>query len=501
MNVLIWFQQWPSHLWHGIAIDLKKRYGVNSFGGIAIDRRYYEFLRKQKEVRYDPLVYWQERFAQCKHLSIDYDYISRLEQTYGFPSLWPYVYADRDLVSYNATPYSHDDLLKILQGHFKFTIELLEEFRPDFVIMPPVDNMEMLVLCEVACQKGIPTLIPTSTRVGDRITISRDAYEQFSGICSIYEKLLEGTYHSPYESEAAKIMEELRAGEPYADYAFARYLHQRKLASTFTSPARLLTRALRYWYYSRYTKDDYMCRGRGLRRMASDELRIRIRTRIIKRAKVFEEPRSGEQYVLYPLHFEPEMSTMVLAPFHLNQAALIENIAKALPVSHKLYVKEHPLMVGARPLSYYRMLSRIPNLRLVDPLISPFDLIKNSSLVVVITGTTGWEALLLRKPVITLGRVFYNSLENVRKAESVNSLPELIKDTMTNYKHDEEQLMRFVTAILEGSFSMRYAELRYEEDLDRVLASRDLKVLADALATEMGLGVVGDAHGTLSRSK
>jgi hypothetical protein len=81
-------------------------------------------------------------------------------------------------------------------------------------------------------------------------------------------------------------------------------------------------------------------------------------------------------------------------------------------------------------------------------------------------------------------------LETVRKAGGgVDSLPQTILDTLHNYKHDDERLARFVTAIFEGSFSMRYAELRYEEDLDKVLASPGLRALTDALADEMGFAV------------
>jgi hypothetical protein len=487
MNVLIWFQQWPSHLWHGIAINLKKRYGVNSFAGIAIDRRYYEFLRKQNDVDYDPLINWQEKFRHCRDLKVDYEYLSNLENTYGLPSLWPYVYADRDLVAYNVTRHSHDELLRLLQGHFKFTVELLEQFAPDFVIMAPVDNMEMLVLYEVAHHKGIPTLIPTSARVTDRITISRDAYEQFAKVCSVYDRISEGSYRSQYVDEALEIVREARAkGLSYADYVFARYLHQRRLAS-ITSPRRALARVASYWRNFGYNRDDYIYRGRAPSKMVWHELKMSSRSWQTSRARVFEKPPPHERYAFYPLHYEPEMSTMVLAPFYQNQTALIENIAKGLPVTYKLYVKEHPLMIGARPLSYYKTLLKIPNVRLIDPLMSTHELVANSSLVIVITGTVGWEALLLKKPVITLGRVFYNRLEMVRKAKAVNELPEIVKDILRDYQHDEEQLARFVIAILEASFSMRYAELRYDEDLDRVLASPDLKNLTDALAEEMSL--------------
>jgi hypothetical protein len=55
----------------------------------------------------------------------------------------------------------------------------------------------------------------------------------------------------------------------------------------------------------------------------------------------FDRPIAGEQYVLYPIHFQPEASTLVQAPYYLDQAALIEDISKSLPVGYQLHVKEH----------------------------------------------------------------------------------------------------------------------------------------------------------------
>ena len=63
-------------------------------------------------------------------------------------------------------------------------------------------------------------------------------------------------------------------------------------------------------------------------------------------------PPSGAPYVYVPLHFQPEMTTLVLAPFCVDQIAVIENVAKTLPIDHRLYVKEHKASLGRRPFGY-----------------------------------------------------------------------------------------------------------------------------------------------------
>src|SRR5690606_12929500 len=63
---------------------------------------------------------------------------------------------------------------------------------------------------------------------------------------------------------------------------------------------------------------------------------------------LFEKPVPGERYVLFPIHFQPEASTLVRGPYYLDQASLIEDIAKSLPVGYRLYVKEHMANRGRR---------------------------------------------------------------------------------------------------------------------------------------------------------
>ena len=47
-----------------------------------------------------------------------------------------------------------------------------------------------------------------------------------------------------------------------------------------------------------------------------------------------------EKFVFFPLALQPERGMEIVAPFYVNQAEVITNIAKSLPVGYKLYVKE-----------------------------------------------------------------------------------------------------------------------------------------------------------------
>jgi hypothetical protein len=76
-------------------------------------------------------------------------------------------------------------------------------------------------------------------------------------------------------------------------------------------------------------------------------------------------------------------------------------------------------------------------------------------------------------------------MDMVIKANDVTSLPELVRDALKNYKHDEAQLVNFVSAIFEGSFSASPDVIA--GSLEKILSRPDFGKYVDALAEEMGL--------------
>lgn len=137
----------------------------------------------------------------------------------------------------------------------------------------------------------------------------------------------------------------------------------------------------------------------------------------------FDNPRN-EKYMIYPIHYQPESSTSVNSPFNCSQIEVIEKIAFSLPLGMKLYVKEHPNAIGFFNKNFYKKLKRIPNVKYISPMIEITELIKNSEGIVTLTSTVGFEALLLKKMVITLGDVFYNyhpKIKNIKNYEDLYS--------------------------------------------------------------------------------
>ncbi|MBR4707308.1 MAG: hypothetical protein IKP29_04555 [Pseudobutyrivibrio sp.] len=138
-----------------------------------------------------------------------------------------------------------------------------------------------------------------------------------------------------------------------------------------------------------------------------------------------------KKFVYFPLHLQPEATTIVCAQKYEKQFYFIDSIAKSLPADTLLYVKEHYSFLGNRDNSFYKQLSIYPNVVMVDPWQDSIQLIEKSQCVATLTGTAGQEAMLLRHPVFMSGDTVYNDAPGVMNIEDVYLKYE---EAMANYK-------------------------------------------------------------------
>ena len=144
-----------------------------------------------------------------------------------------------------------------------------------------------------------------------------------------------------------------------------------------------------------------------------------FRYQIIKRFFKKGLPDFERKYVFVPLHYQPEASTLVCAAKYEKQLFLIDSLSKSIPSDTLVYVKEHYALLGHKKIRFYEDLSKYPNVVLIDPWIDSHELIKKSEAVVALTSTAGFEAILYRKPVFVLGRIFYENAPGVIRLDDI----------------------------------------------------------------------------------
>ncbi len=151
-----------------------------------------------------------------------------------------------------------------------------------------------------------------------------------------------------------------------------------------------------------------------------------------------EQTLSSMNYIYYPFHVEPEMVLNVMAPSWHNQLNTIKMLSYNLPMNYKLLVREHRLNVGRRPTAYLETISRFPGVVLIDAFDDQYKYIKNAGVVVTVNGTTGFEGVLLQRPVLTLDKTFYDGLECVKKAFAYPDLGAAILDCISSFNVDDQ---------------------------------------------------------------
>lgn len=134
-----------------------------------------------------------------------------------------------------------------------------------------------------------------------------------------------------------------------------------------------------------------------------------IRSSFIKRM-FFSSPPTHSNFVYFPLHFEPEASVLVSGREYRDQLSTIDLLRRFLPHECTLVVKEHPHCIGNRPIKFYRTVSALAGVALVDPDVSSRVLIKQSRGVIAIAGTAVLEAYLLNKPGFTLAPMYFSKI-------------------------------------------------------------------------------------------
>ena len=214
----------------------------------------------------------------------------------------------------------------------------------------------------------------------------------------------------------------------------------------------------KYWHPRNFMRNvrflaDYYFWRRGLVRKHKYEEYLRLNTMSVVRFTLaffirkllnswflrFEKPDENDSYFFFPLHYENDAQMSYKEPF-IDQFGIIRAVARTLPMGIWLYLKPHPHYM-ATDVSFLelRNLLKLGNIKLIYPAVSPVSLLKDSIGVITINSTTGFEALVYHKPVITFGHDFYCKEDLCYLIRDMNHIPEVIFKVLRERKPPSSQ--------------------------------------------------------------
>ena len=407
-----------------------------------------------------------EVVANARSRKPDIAKLQAWEATLPPGAFWSSIIADRRLIygrrskvtQDNRVHFSDSQLSAILETALERLERLFDDVKPDVVLgFTPVTFGEILA-AELARVKGVPCLMLYSSRIRNFFAF----HDSLIGTSSHFLRLAErNAFSDEVRALARQILEEgkqagiiyegvhltLRQGPPLRPFMALRTLP----GCVYGDLRTRLDPVLRHDHH------DPGHLGPWFYQHVHQPLRARaVAWQLSKSGRLLaaDEIESAAPFAFYPLHSEPEVALQLLGrPYHKNQVELLRNLGASLPAGYTLVVKEHPRSFGLRPVSFYKQLMEIPNLRFVPVEVPSIQIVRHASLVAVISGTIGLEAAMIGKPLLILGHPKYSGLPETmaRKCYNLFELPDAVRHLLTKYRYDEESLLCSICALIAGS--------------------------------------------------
>lgn len=403
------------------------------------------FFKKQKIVPFENSWFFHDQIDPT-HKKPDMNYLESFESKFSI-NLWLQAFYERNFYDFNKFhKFSSDEVLSILEQECKFYEKILNEIKPDYLIIPQPFFHHDNLLIKMCKHLGIRCLLIRSTRLDpNRCMIdNNDAYTPINFENSVKNKefsfsIIQNKLNSIKNFENTKNSETNNSSSKLN--AVVRYI--------FNSNSNLQTH---YTYYGR-TKLNVLCTTLIM------SLKGKIRKNFLDKYSSYSIE-SNKNFIYFPLHQDEEESTLVGAPFFTDQIQLIKNIIKSLPIGYKLFVKESPSNAARdwRKISDYKKLLNLPNLVLLHPSVNPHEILKNCSLVMSIVGTTALESAYYMKPSIIFGDTPFSNLNSVTKITQLSELPSLIR-TMLTKKINYSDVADFHDYVEKNSFLFNLSQL------------------------------------------
>jgi hypothetical protein len=183
-------------------------------------------------------------------------------------------------------------------------------------------------------------------------------------------------------------------------------------------------------------------------------------------------------YALLTLHRQPEASIDVLGWRTRDQKELVARVAQSLPAGTTLAVKEHVNALGDRPAQYLKQLASVDGVRLVNPFANTWEWIRSADLVVTVSGTAGYEAGLLGKPVVTTAPMFFGALPTVNCSSGFVDLQRTVQGALATPAPARTEIVQAFSDIVRRSARGRIGDVRTDPS---VLDQANIDSVARAL--------------------
>ncbi|KER07008.1 Capsule polysaccharide biosynthesis protein [Marine Group I thaumarchaeote SCGC AAA799-E16] len=436
-KILVWLEDHTYHF--GITKFIQELSDSKIYAIISANPSAKKFYQKQDLLRLEKSWYIRDSI-NLKNKNFDLSFLQNFEKKYDI-SIWKLVSGERFFNNYSKYhQFTHDEILSILEQEIKFYEKILSETKPRYLIMRIPEFQDIHLLYLMSKKLGITPLLLDYTRFGYRCLINSvpDAVVDFKST-SVPKNLENFT----------QLLNRVQNYSTQHSLAITKRRGSKK--NFLKAGLKFLLSSESKEFQNYYQNLDKSKLNVFLTEMNSVKQHSKHKSFIDK--NFLKSLKNNIPFIYFPLHFEPEQTTLIKTPYYTNQIEVITNIAKSLPIEFSLFVKEHPAMrlSGWRKISEYKKILKLPNVQLIHPSLSNSEIIPKSSLVITISGTSGLEAAFYKKPSIIFTKVNYSNLSSVYLMKNWQELPDLILDAL-NTEVNLSELNQYVNHVESISF-------------------------------------------------
>lgn len=454
-------------LFWSLFTSLKEQGELGKCGFFVTNRYEFSLFEKQNPFFHSSnltnLAEWDILAAVQKLKKIDLAKISAWEREYADPTLWNALIVDRRMgfglkaqfaQSYEPV-YCHDTLLKILQCSIEATTAQFDAIRPHAVIGLNAVTLYDYLYYLIAKKHSVPYFQLKLTRIQNYVSLFTEPFSLSPHIVDTFHRLCAEGIKEPEDVQALQdartFLSEAQGKTLVYEGAIKKPEEQNSVPTQRTHLfGKLKNWAIRLQATVNVREPHYPTIFYSLLKM---RLLRPLRRKFfcypfdIHNAQDYLGTNPGP-FALYPLNTEPEVALLAFGRPYRNQIETVRNIAAALPVGWKLVVKEHPNAFGYRSVGYYRKLKQIPNVLLASHRADTGQLTQACSLLALVYGTIGLEAIIKKKPVILLCETPYGVFPNtmVRFSPDGWRLGQDIRDLLDSFQYDERKVEAYLAA-------------------------------------------------------
>ncbi|OZG74864.1 hypothetical protein BTA51_00165 [Hahella sp. CCB-MM4] len=345
----------------------------------------------------------------------------------------------------------------------------LDSVKPDIVYGELILGLADAILYEICKVKGVKYLSVRQSKVGNGIIVCDPYVDLPINHRSKYEAYLAENPDSECFNEARQYLDNLKQ-------RIEKPVYMEKTGQNYRLfPKHKVAEFIRRITQASENKEKLILKRRPLLNPVfwhATKLINIVKTKIYGNHWFVDLENIDSPYVIFPLHYEPESSTLVRGAEFSDQLGVIKFISRHLPLGIILVVKEHGGNHGYRKPEFYQEVSHLPNVVLVSRDQSPRELIKNSAAIITITGRMGWEALVYGKSVICLGNAFWSTMPGVQRCKQWSDLIEALRSVSKEADTPSAsgvELLAFTAAYIEcnhqANFVLNSSQLEQEKNI------------------------------------